>query len=295
MDLPCARLVVGGLDKAGSTTIFVGARRHPGFTVAYTPYRTGGWRPAATPDSGILLERYNGLLYDTAAQDALRSSPGRSRVVVSLRDPVARVPSMYHHRFGLGRLPVRMDLAEFVRVQLDGCAPARSDDFLVVERGRYAPHLEQLWERFGQANVDLVIFEEWRQDPYRMIADVAERAGLDPAFLPQLPTEQVNPSGVQRHPRMMRAAHLLGRRSIRPVRGTRYEVAHRSRVDRSTRWLYRRTIDSRNRPALMPAEIEARLVAYYEESTARLEELLGRTLPWQRSVNGASSSSQPLT
>jgi hypothetical protein len=276
--------VVGGLDKAGSTTIFHGLRQHPDVTVAYEPHRSGPWRPGAVAArSGVLLDRHNRFLYDEQAHQALETSDREgmaSHVVVSLRDPVARAVSMYRHRYALGRLPTRMDVDAFVRIQLESRPPARNDDYLVVERGRYVTYLAALWERFGIDRVDVLVMEEWRDDPHGAICAVAERAGLDPAALPPLEREQVNPSGVQRHPSVMRAAHLLGRRSLRPVRGTRYEERHRERVDRATRWIYRRTVDVTGAPAQLSSEVETELRSYYAASVTELEAALGRPLPW---------------
>jgi hypothetical protein len=292
-DLPL--LVFAGVDKAGSTTLAMAVRHHP--DLAWVAWHRGGIVPrrpltradgVSVGDASGLLVRDNRLFADPGAPSGIAALTHPTIVVVSLREPIARVVSLYRHRRALGRFPTDLTLDHFVAMQLEAVAPP-GNDFRVVEEGRYVASLERwLAATAGQNGVAVrpVFFEEWRTDPVDLCRSLIEAVGLAPGRLPARP-EALNASGDARYPRLSRGLHLANRKLERGA-------ARIGRRDELRRWLwparqrfYVRTLrHDRPAPTLSPS-LRAALEEYYGESNRRLATCLGRTLPWAESPAGA--------
>lgn len=175
------------------------------------------------------------------------------RLIVCLRDPVDRAVSAYFHHIKTGRLSPDVSFADALR-QRPGMR-----DF-----GRYGTQLDAWLARFPIERYLVLVYEEdIRPDAAKpdTLRRTFEHIGVDPTFTPQ-------DISVPRNARLsdfeMRRRHASGAK-----RWLMSRVPERMRD--SDRW------------AITVAEEERQaLAADYAPEVARLEEILGRPMPWPR-------------
>jgi hypothetical protein len=196
-------LVIGG-QRCGTSTLYRHLGRHPDVSpslrkeVEYFSrrYDRGDrWYRAhfsldvqrdrlsfeATPDY---------LFHPLAAARAATVVPD-ARLVVMLRDPVARAWSHYHHMVGLGHEHLEFDAA--VTAEPDRCADdlARLADnplhdpvallrYSYVARGRYAEQLARWFEHFPRNQLLVVRSEDFFADPGTSYRRILDFVGLTP-------------------------------------------------------------------------------------------------------------------
>ena len=201
---PLPDLLVIGAQRGGTSTLYRHLGRHPDVApslrkeVEYFSRRYGRgerWYRAhfalglgrqrlrfeATPDY---------LFHPVAAARAAVVVP-HARIVVLLRDPVARAWSHYHHMVGLGHEP--LDFAAAVGAEAERTAPdlarLRTDSlhdpvallrYSYVARGRYAEQLARWRDRFPTDQLLVVRSEDFFADPARQFGRILEFLGLRP-------------------------------------------------------------------------------------------------------------------
>lgn len=168
------------------------------------------------------------------------------RLVVVLRDPVARAISSWRHQIRLGELSPRLPFRE---------ACGRHG---IVTMGFYHHHLSRWLQRYGADRFLVHVYEEdVVDDPERAIRRTYEHLGVDPEFAP---------TGAHRRANERAGDLELHLRAIRPGLANRLVRA----VPRL------REID---RPRIRPTDDDLALLAdVYRDDVVRLEALLGRSL-----------------
>lgn len=173
------------------------------------------------------------------------------QLIVCLRDPVDRAVSAYFHNIKAGRLSPDVSFRDAVRER-----PGLRDF------GLYGTQLDAWLTRYP---IDRFLFHVYEEDIRPDDAKPAalrrtfEHIGVDPAFEPQ-------DTSVQRNVRLtdfeMRRRHAS--------RGKRWLMSRLpDRVRESARWEIR-----------IPEADRAAIAADYAPEVARLEEILGRPMPW---------------
>jgi hypothetical protein len=280
---------VVGAPKAGTTSIYTYLREIPGIHMSrvkephYFARRivpTGGrHRPirdktaylklfkGAAP-SDLLGEASPTYLHDPEAPTLIHEASPHARILVTLRDPVDLIFSLYV--LAVGRGVIRDSLTAALSRRLNGEPVDWHRPHLRVEYGFYYEALCRYHAIFGASRVKVLIFEELAHDPAGTMRSVVRFLGLpEPNFDREL--EIYNRSAV---PRTRLARKLLANRKI-----TR--TAERLISPQLRRYLREYLLV---RPITKPAmEHAARdtLVALYAEDVAKTARLLGRSLPWQ--------------
>jgi hypothetical protein len=176
------------------------------------------------------------------------------RLIVCLRDPVERAASAYFHNIKAGRLSPAVSFLDAVRER-----PGLRDF------GLYGTQLDAWLTRFPIDRFLFLVYEEdIAPDDTKPAAlrRTFEHIGVDPAFEPQ-------DTSVQRNVRL--SDFEMRRRHASPGR-QRLMALVPSLLRESPRWAI--TISDSDRAAL---------AADYAPEVARLEEILGRPMPWPRS------------
>src|SRR5437016_1278873 len=98
------------------------------------------------------------------------------RIVITLREPVGRLVSLYHHEQRYGMIPVH-----------EGLLRALDTHPELLESSRYATHCRRWSETFGPSNVQIVLMEDLASDPEAVVRDVCrflrvERVPIPPAL-----------------------------------------------------------------------------------------------------------------
>jgi hypothetical protein len=197
---PRADAVIAGVNKAGTTSLFVSLSTHPDvapsaiketryflparygrplqpFSVYEEYFRDAGARPVrleATPNY-----IYGGV--DVAA--AMRERLTNPRIIVVLREPVSRAISFFEYQKARLRFPDDLPIADYLAT-----ADALTDDdfrdpdnekYMAFRGGCYADYLPAWLDVFGTDGLHVVWFEELVSDATAVVQPLARWLGLD--------------------------------------------------------------------------------------------------------------------
>jgi len=263
--------VIAGAMRSGTTALAAWLRDHPEVFMAPVKeihyfdrnYDEGpDWYAAhfsGHRDERAVGEATPNYLYQGVALERLRRDVPDVRLVILLRDPVARAHSHYLHRFSGGHEELSFDEAIDAEPQrlAEGTDLDRAHHSY-VDRGRYLGQLRRVRELFPSEAVSIHLFEDLRDRPREVFAEVARFIGVDPDLVPDSVGDQANAFQEFRSLRLRRFAHRLPK----PLRDAVGRL-NRVQVDRY--------------PDLSPTTVH-RLRELYAGERDELAGLLGRDL-----------------
>jgi hypothetical protein len=127
---------------------------------------------------------------ETAAGNIARAAPG-ARIVMILRDPAERAFSQYLHGLTLGL--VRGTFREHVQANL-GCTERKfGPSYPLLEFGLYYEQVGRYLGRFPRQNVFIRLYEEYRDDPLKVLAELLRFLGIEADFPPDIPRRHLEP------------------------------------------------------------------------------------------------------
>jgi len=201
------RLIIPGAMKAGTTSLFEYLRGHPGLAASFEKeihffdmhYDRGpGWYagqfpgPRAGAGSGPLpFESSPYYLFEPRVPARIRDLVPDVKLVVLLRDPVARAFSHYHNNRRLGREPLSFEDA----IQAEDERLAGEEERLLADpravslvhkrysylrRGRYAEQLVRWRACFPAEQILVVDAGRLFTDPRSVVAEVLEFLAVEP-------------------------------------------------------------------------------------------------------------------
>lgn len=213
---------------------------------------------------------------DATARRIEELSPEAS-VIIMLRDPVARAYSHYLNdlRDGIEDRP----FADTVPAQRPGERSLRwGDPLLRTELGFYSARLQEYLNVFGD-RTRVIVYEDFFASPEESLPDVLRFLGL--ARSPAGSTDE-QPENPHRLPRGALARSLLSSRVVRRLGRVLLPADAR-----------RRAYEALFRPAAKPkmdSGAAQRLRDLYRADTARVEAILGGSLPWSTSASAAEAA-----
>jgi len=199
-----ANALIAGVNKAGTTSLFVTLAGHPDIAPAavkethyFLPARWGKpldpravyesyWVDAG--DAPVRLEGTPAYFSGgPALVQAVRAVCGDARIVVVLREPVARLISYFTYQQARMRIPESMTLAEYL-ARADALTDADFHDpdnevYFGVRGGMYADDLPDWVAEFGD-DLLVLFFDDLVLHPHETVARAARFLGVDPAGLP---------------------------------------------------------------------------------------------------------------
>jgi hypothetical protein len=221
-----ANLVIAGVPKAGTGSLFAYLAQHPdicgsdeketGYFNHYNPLRHTGPPPPietyARHFAHATGERYALEATPTYSYggkpvvDAIRSVLGEPKIIITLREPVARLWSAYTFQRSLGTLAGIESFEQYLDVVQD----RRRDVADLVPRdglsglyiGFYAEYLGDWLDEFGD-DLHIVFAENLRSDPRRVVEGICAWLGIDTDIVASI---DVGARNVTRHPRSTRLA-----------------------------------------------------------------------------------------
>jgi hypothetical protein len=259
-----------GTSKAGSTWLFNALARHPEVYLAsskglyyFDEHFAKGrqWYldqfPAALDNSAVGEISHSYLSSPAAAARIVEYNP-HMRLLVCLREPVDRAFSDY--------------LSLLKNGHYDGSFSTALERFpRLLDRGRYATHLERYLEHFPRHQIHIGLFDDLRKDPQAYADDVFGFLGVRRIELSPGDLKDRMPAGTPRSAVVAAgaksAAKLMKRAGFARLRSR----AKRSRLLRQA--LYRPYRD--DRPVLDPATV-AELRLRFVDEVHRLDSLLER-------------------
>lgn len=188
----------------------------------------------------------------------------RCRIIVTLRDPVERSRSLWHHHRRKGRVGAdfRSAVEEIPRI---------------LEASRYGEHLPQWVERFGPEQVHLILQDDMADRPAEVLGQLYRFLGIDePEELPSAAEERVYSATLPRCP-------PLARWTTR-VAGWLRERGHHRIVDAVRDAGGKLAYRGGDEPPDLDPGLRARLVREFEEDVRYVERLTSRDLESWRSA-----------
>lgn len=197
---PLPDFLILGAQKAGTTALYAYLRWHPAITgpswkeVSYFDrhYRRGpSWYRGNFPVQGrgrLVGEASPGYLFHPLAPERVKATVPGAKLIVLLRDPVARALSHYHHETLLGREPLAFQEAVEAEPERTGGEEERMVrdpdyfsqawwDYTYLARGRYAEQLERWLAVFPREQLLVLASEELAAAPAETYARVLEFLG----------------------------------------------------------------------------------------------------------------------
>jgi hypothetical protein len=280
-------LVVAGVTKAGTSSLHHYLGQHPGIGLAdlkevdhYAPMVEG----AEPPSLEEYARHFRGCADATWRLDAspryfiggpplvrrLTAELDRPRVLIALREPVARMWSSYTYKRSKSRLPSDMRFPQFAaecrRVHDEGSVrDPRSAAYRTLASGVYADFLDDWFDELGD-QVRVVFFDDLADSPLTLVSELCTWLDLDPA-----PVAGFDLAG--RNATVQPRSQALKRAAQRANAQLRRVVPEDSALSRSLRRTYLRLNSAALGEQPDPEEQE-RLHAFYAPSLVRLREQL---------------------
>jgi hypothetical protein len=205
-----------------------------------------------------------------------------ARLIVLLREPIARTVSAYFHYVRSAFVPMR-PLNEGLRTLLAGTPiPRYPHSHEVLAFSEYGAALDRVLEVFHQEQLLVLVDRDLDADPAGSIRRILGHIGVDPEVPLDLTSRVVNAgdysSGLQ-----MRGLRAASRVVYRPERRSGLtwarlgwpRVAAYSALTRAAGWL---PTPQRPELATLDADVRAALVERLDPDVRRLEAILGRDL-----------------
>ena len=202
---------------------------------------------------------------------AMRRELGEARIVVLLRDPIAKAFSQYMHLVRDGR--ETLPFFEALEAEADRTRRGWSMIWRYAASSRYAGRLRRYLEAFGADRVRVYRFEDFIADPQATLADLWRWLGIDPSVRPDT-SHTFNASS---QPRSRVVASLISKRSpLAALARAVVPAGVRGRLTDAVRGLNagaKGRVDERS---------AAYLREFFQDDVRETETLVGRPLGWLR-------------
>jgi hypothetical protein len=298
--------IIAGVNKAGTTSLFVSLSTHPDVAPAaiketgfFLAARYGEPLPPASEwdayfanagDRPVHLEATPSYFYGGApVAEAMRDRLVDPHVLVVLREPVSRAISFFTYQKIRLRFPADYPITDYLAAA-DRLTPADFQDsenekFMAFRGGCYAEFLPGWLDVLGSERIHILDFGRLVGDQISTLHDAAGWLGLDPARFPADALSSENRTTGFKSKGFQRIA-LAGNDKLERL------LRRHPEFKRKLRAFYYR-LNGRPTEEDIPESVRAELAARYMEPNARLAQQLeaaGIPLPGWLSPSSSSSS-----
>ncbi len=204
-------------------------------------------------------------LYCEAAAEAIYEHVPQCKVIALLRDPVERAFSSWAFRVQSSWEPIS-DFEAAIAAEPQRIQDGWSWDHHYLQAGFYAPQLQRYYDRFDPRQIRVYLYEDFLQNPGRILHDLYQFLGVDCAFVPET-SRRHNVTMFPKSPllnRLLTRSGALKSLASKLLPGSiRAEVARRLR-----------RANAGPKPQL-PHHVWRRLIGIYREDIRRVEALTG--------------------
>jgi hypothetical protein len=190
-------LIIGGVHKAGTTSLFVYLSKHPKVGASnikeigfFMPLREGNPLPpienymsyfSHCTDERYVMEASPSYIYGKEKiADAIRQHCGQAKIIMILREPIDRLGSFYNHIRSKAMLDENVDMYSFIQKSLAGIDDHSKQDYFTrgVKEGFYSEYLGPWFERFNN-DLKIVFFDDLKKRPKELTQEICEWLGLE--------------------------------------------------------------------------------------------------------------------
>ena len=216
---------------------------------------------AGAVDSGAVGEASPIYLECPQAAQRIGALLPAAEIICSLRQPVDRAYSdyvMYLRHRGRSLEPTR---------DLTTTADWARPDSRWMRIGRYHEQLSRYFEIFPRGQIHVLLFDDLKRSPLRVVQEVYQLLDVDPLFVPDLSTPHA-PGGL---PAIQAMERLFTNRAVQSAIKPLLPM-------RAANWV--RRLRRRNlRPAPpLPAELRQELTRHFHDDIRKTSQLIGRSL-----------------
>lgn len=189
-------LIIGGVHKAGTTSLFVYLSKHPEVGAShikeigyFMPLREGNPLPpienymsyfSHCTDERYVMEASPSYIYGREKiANAIRQHCGQAKIIMILREPIDRLGSFYNHIRSKAMLDENVDMYSFIQKSLAGIKDHSKQDYFTrgVREGFYSDYLGPWFEKYGK-DLKIVFFDDLKTRPMELTQEICEWLGL---------------------------------------------------------------------------------------------------------------------
>lgn len=279
--------IIAGVNKAGTTSLFVSLSTHPDVapssikeTRFFLPARYGQPLPpsdewnayfADAGDRPVHLEATPSYFYGGAAvAEAMRTRLVDPHALIVLREPVSRAISFFTYQKIRLRFPADYPIATYLaaadRLTAADFEDPEHEKYMAFRGGCYADFLPGWFDVLGPDHVRIIDFDRMVGEPAPSLHETAAWLGLDPTRFPVDALSSENRTTGFKHEGLQRVA-LAGNDKLERV------LRRKPELKRKLRAFYYR-LNGRPTEELIPDTVRDELAARYEEPNERLAQQL---------------------
>jgi len=209
-------LGIGG-QRCGTTWIFECLKEHPQVRVAkekeihyfsYWYHKGQEWYEKHYPEVSTKLitgEFSTSYLYDYHAPERVVAYNADTKIIVCLRDPVARAYSQHKHETRMMTISGKnLDFKEGLKNNLS-----------YIEHGRYRKYLARWMECIPRTNILVLFYENIEENPYAFVTKLYRFCDLEETYTPRIVEKRVNTSDVAKDIEFYRRVRRLSKQARR--------------------------------------------------------------------------------
>lgn len=189
-------LIIGGVHKAGTTSLFVYLSKHPEVGAShikeigfFMPLRDGESLPpienyksyfSHCRDERYVMEASPSYIYGKEKiANAIHQHCGKAKIIMILREPIDRLGSFYNHIRSKAMLEENVDMYTFIQKSLQGINDHSKQDYFTrgVREGFYSDYLSPWFEKYGN-DLKIVFFDDLKTRPMELTKEICEWLGI---------------------------------------------------------------------------------------------------------------------
>ena len=220
-------------------------------------------------EEAVIGEISPSYLYFSDVAGRITEELGMVKILMILRNPMEKTFSQFMHMVGEGRETLSFE--EALSQEEKRRAEGWGDIWLYTESSLYSSGLEKYLKVFGRANVKVIIFDDFKKDPKKILREVFQFLNINDRFICDT-SGMFGKSGI---PRMRWFARLID--SPNP-----FYLLARAMIPSSVSKPIKRRLVQMNQGAKphLNHETRDRLHELFSQDISRLESLLDRHLNW---------------
>jgi Sulfotransferase domain len=301
-----ANFIIGGTDKAGTTSVFTYLSQHPQVCAA-SAKETNFFRHDFTGDLPRDLLKYGAHFRrcTSSVPVIMEASPAYLaeapvvaprmaqllpdvKLLFILRNPIDRFYSSYKFHLGKLNIPASISIEEYVNKCLAYERDAANAGELGINEwclkalriGYYVDSLSPFFDNFPRQNIHVMFFDELERDARQFMSDLSAFLRIDAAFWDRYQFTKENVTFSVRNKSLHRLAMLINRKGEQFLR-------RRPTLKRTLTGFYYRLTGAQQGYAPMPPTVRGLLYDYYLPGNRALTRLLHQEIP------GSWSSASP--